>query len=106
MLPLRHADDESMSSGDESDDMDLTDGSSCGSEMSELNEGTRSHDNVLLVTYLFEDDPAAKEHVLAFRYSKVSRHYGLPANKPSSWIDSPVFALRVYNHVLNTWSYH
>jgi hypothetical protein len=39
MLPLVQADDESMSGGDESDDMDLTDGSSHGSDVSELNEG-------------------------------------------------------------------
>jgi hypothetical protein len=39
MLPLVLADDESMSSGDESDDMDLTDGSSHGSDVSEWNEG-------------------------------------------------------------------
>ena len=32
MLPLVLADDESMSGGDESDDMDLTDGSSQGSD--------------------------------------------------------------------------
>jgi hypothetical protein len=51
-LPLRHADDESMSSGDESDDMDLTEGSSCGSDMSEWNEGTRSHSTVSLSTHL------------------------------------------------------
>ncbi|KAF8271516.1 hypothetical protein EI94DRAFT_1770350 [Lactarius quietus] len=84
-LPLRHADNESMSSGDESDDMDLTDDSSCGSDISRLNEDLPS---------IFEEDPAAKEHILAFRYSKVSRHYGLPADKPSSWVNSPVFALR------------
>ncbi|KAI9455337.1 hypothetical protein BJY52DRAFT_1280457, partial [Lactarius psammicola] len=77
-LPLRHADNESMSSGDESDNMDLTEGSSYGSDLSERNE----------------DDPAAKEHSLAFHYSKVSRHYGLPADKPSFWVDNPVFALR------------
>jgi hypothetical protein len=40
MLPLVQADDESMSGGDESDDMDLTDGSSYGSDTSEWNEGT------------------------------------------------------------------
>ncbi len=39
MLPLVQADDESMSGGDESDDMDLTDGSSYGSDVSEWNEG-------------------------------------------------------------------
>lgn len=39
MLPLVQADDESMSGGDESDDMDLTDGSSCCSDMPEWNEG-------------------------------------------------------------------
>jgi hypothetical protein len=39
MLPLVEADDESMSGGDESDDMDLTDGSSHGSDVSERNEG-------------------------------------------------------------------
>ncbi|KAH9171981.1 hypothetical protein EDB89DRAFT_2174254 [Lactarius sanguifluus] len=77
-LPLHHADDESMSSGDESDNMDLTEGSSCGSDLSERNE----------------DCPAAKEHSLAFRYAKVSRHYGLPVDKPSFWVDTPVFALR------------
>jgi hypothetical protein len=36
MLPLVQAEDESMSGGDESDDMDLTDGSS---DVSESNEG-------------------------------------------------------------------
>jgi hypothetical protein len=40
MLPLVQADDESMSGGDESDDMDLTDGTSYGSDASEWNEGT------------------------------------------------------------------
>jgi hypothetical protein len=40
MLPLVQTDDESMSGGDESDDMDLTDGSSYGSDTSEWNEGT------------------------------------------------------------------
>jgi hypothetical protein len=40
MLPLVQADDESMSGGDESDDMDLTDGSSYGSDASEWNKGT------------------------------------------------------------------
>ena len=39
MLPLVQADDESMSGGDESDDMDLTDSSSYGSDVSEWNEG-------------------------------------------------------------------
>jgi hypothetical protein len=39
MLPLVQADDESMSDGDESDDVDLTDGSSYISDMSEWNEG-------------------------------------------------------------------
>jgi hypothetical protein len=39
MLPHVEADDESMSGGDESDDMDLTDGSSHGSDVSEWNEG-------------------------------------------------------------------
>ncbi|KAH9083360.1 hypothetical protein EDB83DRAFT_2538792 [Lactarius deliciosus] len=77
-LPLHHADDESMSSGDESDNMDLTEGSSCGSDLSEWNE----------------DCPAAREHSLAFRYAKVSRHYSLPVDKPSFWVDTPVFALR------------
>ncbi|KAH9055046.1 hypothetical protein EDB87DRAFT_1580073 [Lactarius vividus] len=77
-LPLHHAEDESMSSGDESDDMDLTEGSSWGSDLSEWNE----------------DGPAAREHSLAFRYAKVSRHYGLPTDKPSFWVDTPVFALR------------
>jgi hypothetical protein len=32
-----------MSGGDESDDMDLTDDSSCGSDASEWNEGTLSY---------------------------------------------------------------
>lgn len=84
-----------MSSGDESDNEDLTEGSSYGSD--EWNEGTRVHDAVSLADLLsiFEDDPAAKEHTLAFRYSRVSRHYGLPTDKPSSWVDTPVFALRV-----------
>ncbi len=36
-----------MSSGDESDNMDLTEGSSFGSDVSESNEGTRAHDAVL-----------------------------------------------------------
>lgn len=40
MLPLAQADDESMSSGDESDDVDLTESSSCGSDVSEWIEGT------------------------------------------------------------------
>ena len=40
MLPPAQADDESMSGGDESDDMDLTDDSSYGSDASEWNEGT------------------------------------------------------------------
>jgi hypothetical protein len=39
MLPLVQADNESMSGGDESDDMDLTDGSSHGSDVSEWDEG-------------------------------------------------------------------
>jgi len=43
MLPLVQADDESMSGGDESDDMDLTDGSSHGSDVSEWNEGNHLH---------------------------------------------------------------
>ncbi|KAI9437708.1 hypothetical protein H4582DRAFT_1957102, partial [Lactarius indigo] len=77
-LPLHHADNESMSSGDESDNVDLTEGSSFGSDLSEWNE----------------DDPAAREHTLAFRYAKVSRHYGLPTDKPSFWVDTPVFVLR------------
>jgi hypothetical protein len=86
-----------MSSGDESDNMDLSEGSSSGSDVSEWNEGTRAHDAVSLADLrsIFEDDPAAKEHSLAFRYSRVSRHYRLPADKPSSWVDTPVFALRV-----------
>ena len=37
---MRHVDEESMSSGDESDDGDLTEGSSCGSDISQWNEGT------------------------------------------------------------------
>ena len=64
--------------------------------------------NIVSLTNLpgiFEDDPAANEHVPAFRYSKVSRHYGLSAGKPSSWVNSPVFALRVWSHVPNTWDY-
>ncbi|KAH9041126.1 hypothetical protein EDB84DRAFT_1436665 [Lactarius hengduanensis] len=95
-LPLHHADDESMSSGDESDNMDLTEGSSCGSDLSEWNEGTRAHHTVSLANLpsIFEDGPAAREHSLAFRYAKVSRHYGLPVDKPSFWVDTPVFALR------------
>ena len=86
-----------MSSGDESDNMDLTDGSSYGSDVSDWNEGTRACDTVSLayLPNIFEDDPVAKEHSLAFRYSRVSRHYGLPADKPSSWVDTPVLALRV-----------
>jgi hypothetical protein len=40
MLPLVQGDDESMSGGDESDDMDLTDDSCYGSDASEWNEGT------------------------------------------------------------------
>jgi hypothetical protein len=51
-LPLRHADEESMSSGDESDDMDLTEGSSCGSDISQWNEGTRSRVLYHWETYL------------------------------------------------------
>lgn len=39
MLPPVQADDESMSGGDESDDMDLTDSSSQGSNVSEWGEG-------------------------------------------------------------------
>ena len=39
MLPLVQAADESLSEGDESDDMDLTDGSSYDSDGSEWNEG-------------------------------------------------------------------
>jgi hypothetical protein len=39
MRPPIAADDESMSGGDESDDMDLTDGSSHESDVSEWNEG-------------------------------------------------------------------
>lgn len=39
MLPLVQADDESLSEGDESDDVDLTDGSSYDSDGSEWNEG-------------------------------------------------------------------
>jgi hypothetical protein len=39
MLPLVQADDESLSEGDESDDVDLTDGSSYDSDGSECNEG-------------------------------------------------------------------
>jgi hypothetical protein len=39
MLPLVQADDESLSEGDESDDGDLTDGSSYDSDGSEWNEG-------------------------------------------------------------------
>jgi hypothetical protein len=37
MLPVVQADDESMSGGDESDDTDLTDGSSHGSDVPEWN---------------------------------------------------------------------
>ena len=97
-----------MSSGDESDDGDLTEGSSCGSDISQWNEGTRSTMLFHWQTYLVysKDDPAAKEHAPAFRYSKVSRHYGLHAGKPSSWVNSPVFTLRVWNHVPNTWDYY
>jgi hypothetical protein len=39
MLPLTQADDESMSSGDESDDVDLTEGSSYESDVAEWVEG-------------------------------------------------------------------
>jgi hypothetical protein len=39
MLPLVHAEDESLSEGDESDDVDLTDGSSHDSDGSEWDEG-------------------------------------------------------------------
>ncbi|KAI0288543.1 hypothetical protein BC826DRAFT_1107677 [Russula brevipes] len=78
MLPLVHADDESMSDGDESDDVDLTDGSSYISDMSEWNEGTS----------------AAFEHPLVFHYSKVSRHYGLPIGMPSLWLGTPIVILR------------
>lgn len=49
MLPLVQADDESMSDGDESDDMDLTDGTSYGSDVSEWNEGTFLNDPVSIV---------------------------------------------------------
>jgi hypothetical protein len=41
-----------MSSGDESDDMDLTEGSSCGSDISQWNEGTRSRVLYHWQTYL------------------------------------------------------
>ncbi|KAI9507443.1 hypothetical protein F5148DRAFT_1205043 [Russula earlei] len=77
-LPLPQADNESMSDGDESDDMDLTDGTSLGSNASEWNEGA---------SVAFEDS-------LAYRYATVSRHYGLPLGKPSSWGRNPVFTLR------------
>lgn len=39
MLPFVEADDESMSEGDESDNVDLTDGSSYDSDGSEWTEG-------------------------------------------------------------------
>lgn len=47
MLPLPQADDETMSSGDESDDEDLTEGSSYGSDVSEWAQGA-FHDIVFL----------------------------------------------------------
>ncbi|KAH9985984.1 hypothetical protein BJV74DRAFT_946145 [Russula compacta] len=78
MLPLVQAGDESMSDGDESDDIDLTDGSSYGSDVSEWNEGS----------------PTDSEHSFAFHYSRVSRHYGLPIGKPSLWAGNPVVILR------------
>jgi hypothetical protein len=49
MLPLTRADDESMSSGDESDDMDLTEGSSYESDAAEWVEGRLSNIVVLRV---------------------------------------------------------
>ncbi|KAI0267154.1 hypothetical protein BC834DRAFT_969170 [Gloeopeniophorella convolvens] len=78
MMPIPHADDESMSSGDESDNMDLTEESSYESDTSEWIHG----------------DPAAYESSLAFRYSRVSRHYALSTGRPSFWLNSPVRSLR------------
>jgi hypothetical protein len=49
MLPVAQADDESMSSGDESDDVDLTEGSGYGSDASEWVEGVLLHIVVLRV---------------------------------------------------------
>jgi hypothetical protein len=37
----------------------------------------------------------AFEYPVAFRYSKVSRHYSLPIGKPSIWVANPVIALQV-----------
>jgi len=54
---------------------------------------------------IFGDGFAAKEHALAFRYSKVSRHYGLPTHKPSFWVNVPALALRVWDCILNTRSH-
>jgi hypothetical protein len=42
-----------------------------------------------------EGVPVALEHPLAFHYSKVSRHYGLPMDKPSKWVANSVVTLRV-----------
>jgi hypothetical protein len=99
MLPLAQADDESMSSGDESDDVDLTEGSSCGSDVSEWIEGTLPNIVVFesgFTGFIFiEGDSAAYEHSLALRYSKVSRHYSLPTAKPSLWVNTRVVTLQV-----------
>jgi hypothetical protein len=52
MLPLVQADDESLSEGDESDDVDLTDSSSYDSDGSEWNEGIFFANAVSITTSL------------------------------------------------------
>ena len=37
----------------------------------------------------------AFENPVALYYSKVSRHYGLPIGKPSTWVANPFTTLRV-----------
>ena len=97
MVPFVEADDESMSEGDESDNVDLTDGSSYDSDGSEWTQGIFFYLLCLgdSLTKHIEGASAGFEHTPASRYSNVSRHYSLPIGGPSLWVGDPVVALRV-----------
>lgn len=97
MVPFVETGDESMSEGDESDNVDLTDGSSYNSDGSEWTQGIFFYQLCLdySLTEHIEGASAGFEHTPASRYSNVSRHYSLPIAGPSLWVGDPVVALRV-----------
>lgn len=81
-----------MSSGDESDDADLTDGDSSDSDWSDTAGMYHNHNFFLDMSLIYNSDPETNISLLVY-YSRLTRHYApSPQGGPHLW-EGPSFVL-------------